>query len=109
MLLSEGNLKLNNQLTSTPAILATNLSKSVGEGESTIEILRDLNLEVTQGESVAIVGSSGSGKSTLLALLAGLDKPTSGFVTVEGAPLADCAGKSKGVGVTMFLSPRGRG
>ncbi len=85
MLLSEGNSKLNNQLTPNPAILATNLCKSVGEGENTIEILRDLHLNVALGESVAIVGSSGSGKSTLLALLAGLDNPTSGSVTVDGA------------------------
>jgi putative ABC transport system ATP-binding protein len=84
MLLSEPNLKPQNQLTLNPAILATNLAKSVGEGDNTIEILRDLNLSVALGESVAIVGSSGSGKSTLLALLAGLDNPTSGFVTVEG-------------------------
>ena len=90
MLLSEpNNIKPNNQskpnkLTLNPAILATNLSKSVGEGANVIEILRDLNLSVAQGESVAIVGSSGSGKSTLLALLAGLDNPTSGSVAVEG-------------------------
>ena len=87
--LPEPNLNLNNQstsniLTQSPAILATNLAKSVGEGDNTIEILRDLNLEVAQGESVAIVGSSGSGKSTLLALLAGLDNPSSGNVAVEG-------------------------
>ena len=87
--LPEPNLNLNNQstpniLTSSPAILATNLAKSVGEGDNTIEILRDLNLEVAQAESVAIVGSSGSGKSTLLALLAGLDNPSSGNVAVEG-------------------------
>jgi putative ABC transport system ATP-binding protein len=89
MLLSEANLNLNmqstpNRLTHSPAILATNLAKSVGEGVNTIEILRDLYLSVAQGESVAIVGSSGSGKSTLLALLAGLDNPTSGSVAVEG-------------------------
>ena len=94
MLLSEPNLKPNNQLTSNqltlnPAILATNLSKSVGEADNTIEILRNLNLSVAQGESVAIVGSSGSGKSTLLALLAGLDNPTSGNVTVEGTVFSD--------------------
>ena len=93
MLLSEANLKSNsqlkpNKLTHNPAILAINLAKNVGEGDNVIEILRDLHLEVDQGESVAIVGSSGSGKSTLLALLAGLDKPTSGFVTVEGAPFS---------------------
>lgn len=90
MLLSEVNLKPNiqlrpNKLTHNSAILATNLAKSVGEGDSTIEILRNLNLEVALGESVAIVGSSGSGKSTLLGLLAGLDNPTSGSVTVEGS------------------------
>ncbi|MGB4812554.1 MAG: ABC transporter ATP-binding protein [Methylophilaceae bacterium] len=77
-----------NQSTPAPAILATNLSKSVGEGENTIQILQALNLSVAQGESVAIVGSSGSGKSTLLGLLAGLDNPTSGTVSVEGAPFS---------------------
>ena len=69
---------------STTAILATNLSKHVGEGANKIEILNDLNLQVSQGDSVAIVGSSGSGKSTLLALLAGLDIPTTGAVQVSG-------------------------
>jgi putative ABC transport system ATP-binding protein len=71
------------------AILATNLSKHVGEGTNKIEILNGLNLEVAQGESVAIVGSSGSGKSTLLALLAGLDVPTSGVVDVVGKPFSN--------------------
>jgi putative ABC transport system ATP-binding protein len=82
--LPEPNINQTSQLTHKPAILATNLAKSVGEGDNTIEILRDLHLSVAQGESVAIVGSSGSGKSTLLGLLAGLDNPTSGLVTVEG-------------------------
>ena len=82
--LPEPNLNPNELLTLNPAILATNLRKSVGEGDNTIEILRDLNLNVALGESVAIVGSSGSGKSTLLALLAGLDNPTTGSVNVEG-------------------------
>ena len=82
--LPEPNLNPNNLLKLNPTILAKNLAKSVGEGDNTIEILRNLNLEVAQGESVAIVGSSGSGKSTLLALLAGLDNPSSGNVAVEG-------------------------
>ena len=93
MLLSEPNNIIIDQIESkipisNSVILATNLSKSVGEGDSIIEILRDLHLEVAKGESVAIVGSSGSGKSTLLGLLAGLDNPTSGSVTVEGAPFS---------------------
>ena len=67
------------------AILATNLSKSVGDAPNTIHILSNLQLQVAFGESVAIVGSSGSGKSTLLGLLAGLDNPTSGQITVKGA------------------------
>lgn len=70
------------------AILATNLSKHVGEGTNKIEIFNGLHLAVAQGESVAIVGSSGSGKSTLLALLAGLDVPTSGAVDVAGKPFS---------------------
>lgn len=93
MLLSESNLSqslTNHQstpinITSNYAILATNLAKTVGDTANPISILRDLQFSVTQGESVAIVGSSGSGKSTLLGLLAGLDNPTSGNVTVEGA------------------------
>ena len=94
MLLSEpyiikpNNQSTPNKLTLNPAILATNLAKSVGEGNNTIEILRHLNLAVAQGESVAIVGSSGSGKSTLLGLLAGLDHASSGSVMVEGAPFS---------------------
>ena len=95
MLLSDPldkNLKLDQYLTrdhekstvTKSAILATNLTKHVGEGANTIEILNNLNLQVVNGESLAIIGSSGSGKSTLLALLAGLDVPTSGTVKVRG-------------------------
>ncbi len=76
---------MNQQLTQQPAILATKLVKTLGDAKNPISILRDLSLSVSLGESVAIVGSSGSGKSTLLGLLAGLDNPTSGSVTVEGA------------------------
>jgi putative ABC transport system ATP-binding protein len=70
------------------AILAVNLSKKVGDGANTIEILNNLNLQVLNGESLAIIGSSGSGKSTLLALLAGLDVPTSGVVEVANQPFS---------------------
>jgi putative ABC transport system ATP-binding protein len=91
MLLPESNEKINpaNQHAQVPAILATNLSKRVGAVDNAIHILHDLNLSVAQAESVAIVGSSGSGKSTLLGLLAGLDNPSSGTVTVEGAAFSE--------------------
>ena len=56
-----------------------------GAGE--LVILRDIDLEVTPGEAVAVVGASGSGKSTLLALLAGLDTPSSGTVELDGQNL----------------------
>ena len=53
-------------------------------GGSDLVILRDIDLEVTRGEAVAVVGASGSGKSTLLAILAGLDTPTAGNVQIDG-------------------------
>lgn len=57
-------------------------------GDSELVILRDIDLEITSGESVAVVGASGSGKSTLLALLAGLDTPTAGRVELDGRDLS---------------------
>jgi sulfonate transport system ATP-binding protein len=60
-----------------------NLNKSFGK----IQVLRDINLEVSPGEFVAIVGRSGCGKSTLLRLLAGLDTPSQGEIILDGQPL----------------------
>ena len=56
-------------------------------GDSELVILRDIDLAVTSGEALAIVGASGSGKSTLLALLAGLDTPSAGTVELDGNDL----------------------
>jgi lipoprotein-releasing system ATP-binding protein len=69
-------------------IIAESLSKSYIEAKHTLEIFRDLNFVLEPGESVAIVGSSGAGKTTLLNMLAGLDSPNTGKVTVCGHNLS---------------------
>lgn len=66
---------------------AQSLTKKVTSPEGVLTIVDDVSLDIAAGESVAIVGASGAGKSTLLALLAGLDAPTSGKVTLAGTDL----------------------
>jgi len=66
---------------------ATGLTKTYSDGQQTITVLEDLNLEVSAGEWLAIVGASGAGKSTLLNLLGGLDLPTAGEIAVAGTAL----------------------
>jgi putative ABC transport system ATP-binding protein len=63
---------------------ARGIGKTVKSGTNDLVILREIDLEVTPGEAVAVVGASGSGKSTLLAILAGLDTPTGGEVEIDG-------------------------
>lgn len=70
------------------SILETkDLCKFYGTGENQVKAVNQVNISIEQGEFVAIVGKSGSGKSTLLHMLGGLDKPTSGTVTVKGNDL----------------------
>ena len=70
-------------------IKTSQLSKRVSTAESELEILRGIELEIKQGETAAIVGASGSGKSTLLGLLAGLDKPSSGVISLDGTNIVN--------------------
>ncbi|NWK73958.1 lipoprotein-releasing ABC transporter ATP-binding protein LolD [Acinetobacter cumulans] len=63
---------------------AQNISKSFTDGKTTVDVIRNLSLQVKTGEFISIVGSSGSGKSTLLHVLGGLDRPTTGQVFVQG-------------------------
>ena len=69
-------------------ISARGLRKSYGKRNSKFEALRGVTLNIHEGESVAIIGKSGSGKSTLMHLLALLDKPTRGEITLNGHPTA---------------------
>ena len=67
---------------------AHDVSKQVSSPEGTLTILSGVSFNINAGDSVAVVGPSGAGKSTLLALLAGLDLPTSGYVTLQGTNLS---------------------
>jgi putative ABC transport system ATP-binding protein len=67
-----------------PAVTATAVTRRYGEGESAVDALRGVTLEVPAGQFTAVMGPSGSGKSTLMHLLAGLDTPTAGSVHIGG-------------------------
>jgi putative ABC transport system ATP-binding protein len=66
------------------AVAATAVTRRYGDGESAVDALRGVSLEVPSGQFTAVMGPSGSGKSTLMHLLAGLDTPSSGTVAIGG-------------------------
>jgi lipoprotein-releasing system ATP-binding protein len=72
-----------------------NLTKSYHDGTNAVEVLKGINLTIQSGERLAIVGPSGSGKSTLLHLLGGLDKPSSGKVSVDNRDWAGLSEKQR--------------
>jgi len=80
-----------------PATLSCErVSKHFVEAGNRLEVLKDVNLVVERGETVAIVGASGSGKTTLLQILGGLDLPSSGTVRIQGQSFADLSDGARG-------------
>jgi lipoprotein-releasing system ATP-binding protein len=80
----------------TPVVACRNLRKTYRSGSLEVPVLLGIDLDVAEGERVAIVGASGSGKSTLLHLLGGLDLPSAGEVSVEGVALATLSEAARG-------------
>ena len=73
----------------SPVITAINISRKFGIGDTAVTAVKDVNLQVNQGEFLAITGRSGSGKTTLLNLLGGLDQPTHGQILLQNRDLSD--------------------
>lgn len=71
-------------MTSAPAISARNLTLTLGDGEAAVNILKGIDLDVQDGETVALLGPSGSGKSSLMAVLTGLERASGGSLSVAG-------------------------
>jgi putative ABC transport system ATP-binding protein len=67
-----------------PVVAANDVTRRYGQGDTAVDALRGVNLDVERGKLTAVMGPSGSGKSTLMHILAALDKPTSGSVTIDG-------------------------
>lgn len=79
-----------------PVLSCRALTKRFEQGGLNVDVLMGLDLDVVEGEQVAIVGASGSGKSTLLHLLGGLDTPTRGSVSVKGTDLSTLSDADRG-------------
>jgi putative ABC transport system ATP-binding protein len=75
----------------TAAVAARALTRRYGDGDSAVDALRGVSLEVPAGQFTAVMGPSGSGKSTLMHLLAGLDRPTAGSVLLAGEEISSMA------------------
>jgi putative ABC transport system ATP-binding protein len=71
-----------------PVVEANDVTRRYGEGETAVDALRGVSLEVARGALTAVMGPSGSGKSTLMHILAGLDRPTTGEVRIDGTEIS---------------------
>jgi putative ABC transport system ATP-binding protein len=74
-------------------VTAHEITRRYGEGETAVDALRGVSLDVEQGKLTAVMGPSGSGKSTLMHILAALDRPTDGYVTIAGTRLGQLSDK----------------
>src|SRR2546423_14091085 len=72
-----------------PVVEAHELTRRYGEGDTAVDALKGVSLDVARGKLTAVMGPSGSGKSTLMHLMAALDRPTSGYVVLAGTKLGD--------------------
>src|SRR5436190_1935422 len=68
----------------TAVVTARDVNRRYGDGDTAVDALRNVSIDIARGRLTAVMGPSGSGKSTLMHILAGLDKPTSGEVSVAG-------------------------
>lgn len=86
---TESNTPPNAETSTASPLTATDIVKRVSGPSGDMTILHGVSMQANAGEAVAIVGPSGSGKSTLLGILAGLDSPSEGVVTMQGQALTD--------------------
>jgi putative ABC transport system ATP-binding protein len=84
--------KSNKERKMSTLVSLNNVVKRYQRGKQSVEVLHDVNLSIEQGEFLSLMGPSGSGKTTLLNLIAGLDQPTEGEVTVAGERIDRLAG-----------------
>jgi putative ABC transport system ATP-binding protein len=81
--------ELLSETASAAVVTATGVTRRYGEGETAVHALRGVTLDIASEKLTAVMGPSGSGKSTLMHILAGLDKPTEGKVTIAGTEITD--------------------
>jgi putative ABC transport system ATP-binding protein len=81
-------MSTNSTTNSTPPVVtASEVTRRYGQGDAVVDALRGVSLDIAKGQFAAVMGPSGSGKSTLMHIMAGLDRPTSGIVTIDGTDL----------------------
>src|SRR3954451_12096964 len=77
----------SNGVSRVPVIIGSGIARRYGQGDTAVDALRGVSVDIAQGRLTAVMGPSGSGKSTLMHILAGLDRPTSGEVSVAGVEI----------------------